>query len=120
MKQLGLFDQAGRDARAAVGGGDPDAEGLLAGYRTARAAEGAHPRSVAREEVQLRALVREASTATPGVTLRTLLADIELLARTLRDPTISIARSTGRARLLAVQRAVRILEHRSSSHAAFR
>lgn len=47
--------------------------------------------------------------ADSGVTLRTLLANIELLAPALRAPAASISRSTGRTRLLAVQRCIRVL-----------
>ncbi|MDP8908632.1 MAG: hypothetical protein M3N47_05845, partial [Chloroflexota bacterium] len=110
MKQLGLFDRTGNSAsETAARRPDPDTDRLLATFRAARAAEDAHPRPVAREVGQLRAFVREASMTHPGVTLRMLLADIELLARTLREPAAAISRSTGRARLLAVQRGIRIL-----------
>jgi integrase len=41
--------------------------------------------------------------------LRALFADLDLIARVLREPTSLIARSTGRARLLAVQRFIQIM-----------
>ena len=111
MTQLGRFDRAADAAPAVASRHRPDAdtERLLATFRAARAAEGAHPRSVAREVSQLRALVREAGTVDPAITLRALLADIGLIARSLREPTAAISRSTGRARLLAVQRCIRIV-----------
>ena len=111
MKQLDLFDRAGGAPQATDRGHrlDADTEALLATFRARRAAEGAHPRSVAREVGQLRALVREAGTVRPAVTLRTLFDDTEVLAQAIREPTIIISRSTGRARFLAVQRAIRIL-----------
>src|SRR5207248_1695063 len=52
---------------------------------------------------------REAGTGNPTVTLRALLADIGLIARSLREPTAAISRSTGRARLLAAQRCIRLV-----------
>src|SRR5687767_1482561 len=111
MKQLDLFDRVSGSLQATACGHrpDPDTVGLLAHFRSTRAAEGAHPRSVGREVSQLRALVREAGTVDPAVTLRTVLADLELLAHSLREPTAAISRSTGRARLLAAQHAIRIL-----------
>jgi hypothetical protein len=114
MKQLALFDQtagaaATTDGRRGHTRPDHDSDHLLATFQAARTAEGAHPRTVKREMSQLPSLVREASAVDPTQTLRTLLADIELLARLLREPVTTTSRATGRSRLLAVQRFLRIL-----------
>jgi len=86
---------------------DNDSERLLATFQDARVTEGAHHRSSKREAGQLRVLLREARTVDPASTLRTLFADLELLARLLREPVTIISRSTGRVRLLAIQRFIR-------------
>jgi integrase len=88
---------------------DDDSERLLAEFQRARTAEGAHPRSVKREVSQLHAIVNDAGRAGQSVTLRTLVTDLDLLGRVLREPATMISRSTGRARLLAVQRFIRIV-----------
>jgi integrase len=88
---------------------DADSEQLLARFRDSRLAEGAHAQSVRREVSQLRAVMREASSRGQRVTLRALLADLDLIARVLCEPAAPISRSTGRARLLAVQRFVRVM-----------
>jgi integrase len=80
---------------------------LLATFEDARIAEGTHPRSARREVSQLRSLLREAGAGDPTVTLQALLRRVDLLAQALREPSIMISRSTGRARLLAVQRLIR-------------
>ncbi len=88
---------------------DVDSELLLDRFRDARLAEGAHAQSVRREVSQLRAVIREAGGAGQPVTLRELVADLDLLARVLCEPRAAIARSTGRTRLLAVQRFIRLM-----------
>jgi integrase len=101
MNQLSLFS-TGAD-RAAVRP-DADSEHLLGQFQAARLAEGAHPQSVRREVSQLRAVMREAGGGVQPVALRALFADLGLIARVLCEPSTPIARTTGRARLLAVQR----------------
>ena len=111
MSQLPLFSMAidpppaSADQRLAL----EDSERLLAMFASVRTAEGAHARSIKREMSQLRALVREAHMADSTVTVRTLFADPSLLAQVLREPTTVIARSTGRARLLAAQRFIQLV-----------
>ena len=111
MKQLTLFS-SDRDATTAGIDSlrpDHDSERLLVMFEDARIAEGAHPRSARREASQLRALLREAGSIGQRTTLRALFADLELLARLLREPATAISRSTGRVRLLAAQRCIRII-----------
>jgi integrase len=108
MKQLALIREAAPSGTAVSLRSDDDAGRLLALYQQMRTAEGAHPRSVKREIGQLRALMHEAEAADPTLTLRTLVSDLDILARLLREPVTMISRSTGRARLLAVQRFLRI------------
>lgn len=111
MTQLTLFDHAAPLAIVAASPVrlDDDSEHLLATFQKSRAAEGAHLRSVKREVGQLRALIREAEGAGQSVTPQVLVDDVDLLARLLREPAMMISRSTGRARLLAVQRFIRIV-----------
>src|SRR4051794_5479085 len=111
MTHLTLFDHAAPTAIVAASPARPDDDTalLLATFQESRAAEGAHPRSVRREVGQLRALVREAESAGRFVTPQMLVEDVDLLARLLREPATMISRSTGRARLLAVQRFISIV-----------
>ena len=111
MRQLPLFDdQASSDVvRAAEGALDPSSERLLDLFRSLRLANHAHPRSVAREVSQLRSIARESGRPGAPIPLSALLADLSLVARALCEPRTPIARSTGRARLLGVQRFVRVL-----------
>src|SRR4051812_46490487 len=106
VKQLTLFDQAAPSVIIVTSPARPDdnSADLLAMFQTSRTVEGAHARSVKREVDQLRALVREADGIGQSVTIRMLAEDVGLLARLLREPATMISRSTGRARLLAVQR----------------
>lgn len=88
---------------------DARSEALLETFRARRLAAGAHPRSVAREVSQLRAVTRDGADAGEGDVLATVCADIGRVARVLREPREPIARSTGRARLVAVQRFLRLI-----------
>jgi integrase len=113
VSQLPLFSlatKAGGAPSAAKGRPDPDSERLLTAFSDARLGQGAHPQSVRREVSQLRAVLREARAINPSVALRSLLSDLELVGRALREPLVSISRATGRARLLAVQRFIWIME----------
>jgi len=53
--------------------------------------------------------MREAGTERQPASLRALFADIRLLARVVCEPRVPIARSTGHARLLAIQRVLHII-----------
>src|SRR5829696_4573769 len=79
---------------------DRESEGLLREFKERRLTDGAHPRSVQREVSQLRAVARESGSMDQPAVLRTLLADVGLIAQALREPGTTIARTTGRARLL--------------------
>lgn len=111
MSQLPLFSQkvdlspASIDQRVTI----DDSASLLTMFESVRMAEGAHPRSVKREVSQLRALVREARAVVTTATIRTLFGEPGLLAQVLREPTTMIARSTGRAHLLAAQRFIQVV-----------
>lgn len=111
MHQLPLFrvHSATEGARRARGPLDPASEHLLRIYRAERGAGLAHRRSVAREVSQLRSIARESNGARTPVPLAVLFADLERVARALREPVRPIARSTGLARLLAAQRFIRII-----------
>jgi len=109
MKQLALFDRvsgsaglAGRRERF-----DRDSACLLAMFQDARTTQGRRLRSAKHDVSQLRAVLGEVRVVDATVTLRTLLDHIDLLAQALREPSVIIARATGRARLLAVQRFIR-------------
>src|SRR5688572_24939227 len=106
MSQLPLFSKAGAPAGSDLRSRrpDPESERLLAVFRDARLAQDAHPSSVRREVSQLRAILRDAGVAGQTVSLRALFADLERVARVLCEPPRPIARSTGRTRLLVVQR----------------
>jgi integrase len=88
---------------------DRESERLLREFKERRLADGAHPQSVKREVSQLRAVERECGSMDQPAVLRTLLADVGAIARALREPRVTIARTTGRARFLAVQRFIRIM-----------
>jgi len=111
VSQLALFDSppASDDVLAGHGSLDADSEQLLRAFGNHRLAQGAHPRSAAREVSQLRAVVREADMGGQPMTLRAMLTDSALIARVLCEPSAMIARSTGRTRLLAVQRCIQII-----------
>lgn len=81
----------------------------LAFFSDTRHAEGAHPRSVEREVSQIRSLAREAEEAGHPCGLAALVADPKVIAHVLLEPKRQISRSTGRARLIAVQRFIRAI-----------
>lgn len=111
MHQLSLFrvHSSAVGTRGTRGPLDPASEHLLRIYRAERGAALAHPRSVAREVSQLRSIARESNGAQTPVPLAILFADLERVARILREPARPIARSTGLARLVATQRFVQII-----------
>jgi integrase len=111
MTQLTLFSSDENTSTECSDSRRPDDDScrLLIAFEEARVHEGAHPRSAQREVSQLRALLREARSVSQGATLRALFTDLGLLARLLREPATVISRSTGRVRLLAVQRFIRII-----------
>lgn len=86
---------------------DADSEALLEAFRQARAQGGAHPKTVLREVSQLRSLGRSSGLDGERL-LRHLFENVPVLARCLREPPEAISLSTGRARLVAVQRFVAI------------
>ena len=108
MRQLSLFDGAksGSERRGAL---DPASEALLEQFRAARAREGAGRRSLLRECSQLRSLARNTAHTGRSVTLAAMVTDLASVARALREPATPISRATGRARLVAVQRFLRIM-----------
>jgi len=111
VSQLPLFSRAPNTDAAPAEARSPDAgtERLLAAFRDERLAQEASHQSVRREVSQLRAVVREAHAVDPSVSLRALFSDLGLIARTLSEPLAPIARATGRARLLAVQRFIQLM-----------
>src|SRR5690349_6667719 len=104
MSQLPLFSATAdfpgvpRSSRRA----NPNSEQLLTEFRDARLAQGASPQSVRREMSQLRAVIREAGTMDQPAGLGGIFDDLGLVAHGLREPERPIARTTGRARLVAV------------------
>jgi len=110
VSQLPLFSEAhSADSQIDTHQREPESERLLVLFRDSRLVQGAHPQSVRREVFQLRAVMREAGAEGRPVALGALFADLALIARVLREPRAPIARSTGRARLLAVQRFIRLM-----------
>ncbi len=88
---------------------DTRSEGLLEAFRRVRLLEGAHTRSADREVSQVRAIAREAGTVGAPTPLAELFGDLSRVAQVLLEPKRPIARSTGRTRLLAAQRFIRIV-----------
>ncbi|MGE3273182.1 MAG: tyrosine-type recombinase/integrase, partial [Chloroflexota bacterium] len=82
---------------------------LLVTFRRVRLAEGAQAQSVRREVSQVRSLLRECRTVSPHVSLAALFTDMSLLAQALIEPSIPVSQHTGRTRLLAAQRFIRII-----------
>jgi integrase len=81
-----------------------DTEGILDQYRGLRTAQGASRRAVQREISQLRSIVRACSSEGEPRSFAEVMVDIPSIARVLREPLAPIAASTGRTRLIAVQR----------------
>lgn len=81
---------------------------LLEIYRSNRMLEGAHPRSVKREISQIRAIAQECRMIGGVVEIADIFADLGLVATALLEPSKPISRSTGRSRLISIQRFVRI------------
>jgi integrase len=111
MSQLTLFSSE-TDAAPPTSGScrlDPVSERLLASFQDVRLAQGAHPRSARRETSQIRAVMRDAGMQESPTPLRDVFADPSAIARALTEPTVPIARSTGRTRLLAVQRFIMVM-----------
>lgn len=82
---------------------------LLTRFRESRTRAGGHPRSVAREISQLRSLAHEAGSADAPLSLAALFGDLGAVAHALCEPRVPIARSTGRARLIAAQRFIAVV-----------
>jgi len=108
MRQLSLFDPP-KASGARRGLLDADAEALLEGFASVRLAEGVSRRSVLRECSQLRMIARACSSPETPTTVAAILADLPSVARALLEPPAPISRATGRARLVAVQRFLRII-----------
>jgi integrase len=96
-------------ARSAPTPFDEASEELLGRYRALRFEAGANARSVTREVSQLRAVAREAGPPGSPLPLLALLKDLRTVARALTEPRAAIARSTGQARLVAVQRLITVI-----------
>lgn len=108
MQQLSLFDgtESGSARRRAL---DPESEALLEQFRATRSQEGAGRRSLLRECSQLRSIARNTAHTGKPVTLSAMVTDLAGIARALREPATPISRATGRARLVAVQRFLRVM-----------
>jgi integrase len=89
---------------------DADSEALLGRFGAQRLAGGGLARTVAREVSQLRSLGRQGAARRPAA-LRGLLTDPNALADALLQPPRPISVSTGRIRLLAVQRIIGACGH---------
>lgn len=111
MRQLPLFSQAAARAERMTDRGPLDAESerLLSTFGALRLAQGAHFQSVRRELSQVRAVAREGGLTDGPASLAMVFADLDLIARVLREPKATIARSTGHTRLLAVQRFIQVM-----------
>ena len=108
MQQLSLFDPP-ETSEARRGLLDADAENLLECFASVRLGEGASRRSVLRERSQLRAVVRACGGPGTPTTLAAMCSDLPSVAQALLEPPLSISRATGRARLVAVQRFLRVM-----------
>jgi integrase len=106
-----LFDVPLARSRTDRPGGrlDSASEALLSRYGAVRRGRGGHPRTVAREMSQLRSLARELGDNSP---LSAVFHDAASLARLLLEPNAVVSASTGRCRLVAAQRFVRLCGHR--------
>jgi integrase len=108
MRQLSLFDRE-TEPHARPLGLDAESEQLIQDFGKQRACQGASSRSVLREISQLRSIARECGAPGPPLSIAAVFADVALIARVLREPSAPISRATGRARLLAAQRFLRVI-----------
>lgn len=99
-----LFDTSPKTARI-----DAESEQLIQQFRSVRLSAGAQVNSVAREASQLRSVVRSACRRFGSITLADLCADPHRLSDALSFPPTEIARSTARARVVAVQRFLAVI-----------
>ncbi len=104
MRQLTLFREPSPRGRL-QSPLDADSEELLLAFRALRLSSGMSKCSASREISQLRSVARESGI----MSLRALFSDLAVVAMVLREPTAPISRSTGRARLLAVQRFIAVI-----------
>ncbi len=111
MLQLSLFEPGQPEEVASQPEPTPVhcSEELLDIFQTARLNSGAHQRTVAREVSQLRSIARESRSTGGPSELTELFSDLKFVANALIEPSTPIARSTGRARLIAAQRYIRII-----------
>lgn len=111
MEQLPLFNSKVTETSSMVARGPLDAESecWLETFQANRMRDGAHPRSVAREVSQLRSLAREVSNYCCGGSITLLVIEPGLVARALLKPLNPVSQSTGRSRLIAVQRFVHVI-----------
>lgn len=104
MKQLPLFGDP-TPVRPREGALDSGSEELLRTFGDLRLSGRMSERSVSREVSQLRSVARES-----GITsLHALFSDLGRIAEVLREPRRQVCQSTGRARLLAVQRFITMM-----------
>jgi integrase len=108
MRQLSLFERETEPyARRQVL--DAKSEQLIQDFGKQRLLQGASRQSVLREISQLRSIARECGVPGPPLPIEAVFTDVALIARVLREPSAPISRATGRARLLAAQRFLRIM-----------
>ncbi len=110
MRQLSLFDGPGSGSEGGLL--DAESERLLQSFGAGRLNEGASRRSVLRETSQLRSISRECGSPGRPLPLAAVFADVALIGRVLREPGAPISRSTGRSRLRAAQRFMRVVSPR--------
>ena len=107
MQQLWLFDEATpTNVRFST---DSESEKLISRYVEHRATEGASHRSLLREASQIRSVARECGWPKRPLPLSVMVTDLGSIARALSEPHTPVSQATGRARLVAVQRFLRII-----------
>ena len=107
FSQLRLFeDVPGPRATRQFGEGPLDAasEHWLAIFCSRRLASGASADAVRRDLSQLRTTVRLSASLREPLTIADLFSRVGRVAEVVRDPPVTPARSTGRARYIAIQR----------------
>ena len=117
MRQLSFFVD-GESSSEGRGRLDAESERLLRAFGEGRLHEGASRRSVLRETSQLRSIARECGSPGRPLPLAAAFGDVALVGRALREPRAPISRSTGRTRLRATQRFLRIVGPRIGRDAA--